>query len=70
DAGLAIARLQGSNTNDQVGLVFEAVDPRLVFYWLDDIERRLGAEVTRLSMDPAGGGRVRVSVEIRAGGMP
>jgi len=63
--GLSISRLQSGN-NDNVGIVFDNTDPRLVFFWLNDVEARLGGRIVRLSMEQSGQGAVRVNVEIEA----
>lgn len=65
-AGLSISRLQGSDAS-RFALVFEAADPRQLFYWLNEIETRLGAQVERLSVDQAGNGRVRATVDVSTG---
>ena len=65
-AGLAISRLQGGE-DGRFGLVFEQADPRQFFYWLNEIETRLGARTERLSVDQAGAGRIRATVEISGG---
>jgi|GEM_PF-829949 len=67
DIGLAIARLQGNDTTN-VRLVFENSDPRLVFLWLEDIQAKHSAQVTRFNMEQAGNGLVRVNVDLVAGG--
>lgn len=67
DIGLAIARLQG-NDSTSVRLVFENSDPRLVFLWLEDIQAKHSAQVTRFNMEQAGNGLVRVNVDLVAGG--
>jgi len=59
DIGLAITRLQG-NDETSIRLVFEQADPRLIFLWLEDVQTKLSGEVTRFSMEQAGGGLVRV----------
>ncbi len=63
DAGLSLTRLQGGN-NTAVGLVFERADPQLVFFWLEQVETRLGGRITRLTMEQVGDGMVRVSVNV------
>ncbi|MBR9835535.1 MAG: type II secretion system protein M [Alphaproteobacteria bacterium] len=63
DKGLSITRLQGGDGSN-VGLVFERADPRLVFVWLEEVESRLGGQVTRLTMEQVDAGAVRVSVDI------
>lgn len=68
DVGLSIARLQGDDTNS-VRLVFENADPRLIFLWLEDIQAKHNGQVTRFSMEQAGGGLVRVNVDLVAGGL-
>ena len=68
DIGLSIARLQGDD-GTSVRLVFENADPRLVFLWLEDIRSKQSAQVTRLTMEQAGGGLVRVNVDLVAGGL-
>nr|WP_070959621.1 type II secretion system protein GspM [Hyphomonas sp. Mor2] len=67
DAGLAIARLQG-NDSTSVRLIFEDVDPRLVFIWLESVQANQSGQVTRFNMEQAGGGNVRVSVDLAPGG--
>lgn len=67
DVGLAIARLQGDDSSS-VRLVFESVDPRMVFVWLEDVQAKHGAQVTRFNMEQAGGGLVRVNVDLVPGG--
>ena len=68
DVGLAIARLQGNDARS-VRLVFENADPRLVFVWLEDVQAKHSAQVTRFNMEQAGGGLVRVNVDLIAGGL-
>ncbi len=68
DMGLSIARLQGDNTT-YVRLVFENADPRMIFLWLEDIQAKHNGQVSRLNMEQAGGGRVRVNVDLIAGGL-
>lgn len=68
DIGLAIARLQGDNTTS-VRLVFENADPRLIFLWLEDVQAKHSGQVTRFTMEQAGGGLVRVNVDLAAGGL-
>lgn len=68
DIGLSISRLQGDDTTS-VRLVFENADPRLVFLWLEDIRAKHGGQVTRFNMEQAGGGLVRVNVDLVAGGL-
>lgn len=68
DIGLAIARLQGNDATS-VRLVFENSDPRMVFLWLEDIQAKHSAQVTRFNMEQAGGGLVRVTVDLVAGGL-
>jgi general secretion pathway protein M len=65
DKGLSIARLQAGRGNS-VGIIFESADPRLVFFWLNDVETRLGGRVSRLTMEQSGKGDVRVNVEIES----
>ncbi|MGC6501028.1 MAG: type II secretion system protein GspM [Henriciella sp.] len=66
EKGLGISRLQDSG--GRVGLTIDRGDPRLVFFWLEDLETRLGAKISRLSLEQAGGDFVRVTVEFEAGG--
>ena len=68
DMGLSIARLQGDNTT-YVRLVFETADPRMIFLWLEDVQAKHDGQVTRFNMEQAGGGRVRVNVDLVAGGL-
>ena len=66
-SGLAISRLQGS-ASDRFSLVFEQADPRQLFYWLNEVETRLGGRIERLSIDQGRNGRVRASIDVAAGG--
>jgi len=68
DMGLAIARLQGNDTTS-VRLVFENSDPRMIFLWLEDIQAKHSAQITRFNMEQAGSGLVRVNVDLVAGGL-
>ncbi|MEC7288646.1 MAG: type II secretion system protein GspM [Pseudomonadota bacterium] len=68
DIGLSIARLQGNDTTS-VRLVFEDVDPRLIFLWLESVQANHSGQVTRFNMEQSGGGLVRVSVDLVAGGL-
>lgn len=63
DKGLSIARLQ-SGEGAEIGLVLEPSDPRLIFAWLEEVETRHGGRITRLTMEQAGGGAVRMTVDI------
>ena len=67
DMGLAIARLQGNDTNS-VRLIFEDVDPRMVFVWLEDVQASYSGQVTRFNMEQAGNGLVRGNVDLAPGG--
>lgn len=66
EKGLSISRIQGGNENT-IGLIFENADPRFVFFWLEDVETRLGGAISRLVIEQSGGGRVRVSVDVTSG---
>ena len=66
-SGLSISRLQGGQQG-RFSLVFEQADPRLLFYWINEVESRLGGEVSRLSVDQTGEGRVRATIEVESGG--
>ena len=68
DIGLSIARLQGDN-DTSVRLVFENADPRLIFLWLEDVQAKHSGQVMRFNMEQAGGGLVRVNVDLAAGGL-
>ncbi|MEL6692633.1 MAG: type II secretion system protein GspM [Pseudomonadota bacterium] len=68
DIGLSIARLQG-DTDTSVRLVFENADPRLIFLWLEDVQAKHSGQVMRFNMEEAGGGLVRVNVDLAAGGL-
>ena len=61
--GLSITRLQ-SGAETEIGIVFDRADPRLVFFWLEEVETTLGGRITRLSMEQADANGVRVSVDI------
>ena len=68
DIGLGITRLQGDSATS-VRLVFQDADPRLIFLWLEDIQAKHNGQVTRFTMEQAGGGLVRVNVDLAAGGL-
>ncbi len=68
NVGLAIARLQG-NDDTTVRLIFEDVDPRMIFVWLESVQANHSAQVTRFNMEQAGAGQVRVSIDLVAGGL-
>ncbi|GGB58184.1 MULTISPECIES: type II secretion system protein GspM [Henriciella] len=65
-AGLAIARLQGGDSG-RFSLVFEQADPRQLFYWMSTVEMQLGGRIEKMSVDQAGNGRVRATVELSGG---
>ncbi|MEM5517706.1 type II secretion system protein GspM [Henriciella sp. AS95] len=65
-AGLSIARLQSSDEG-RFSLVFEQVDPRQLFYWMSSVETQLGGRIERMSVDQAGNGRVRATIELSGG---
>ena len=65
DKGLAITRLQGS-AEESVGLVFESADPRFIFFWLEDVETRLGGRILRLTLEQTGNGLVRARVDVHS----
>ncbi len=65
-AGLSISRLQGSEAG-RFSLVFDQADARQLFYWMNDVETRLGGRVERLSMDQGQNGRIRATVELVSG---
>lgn len=67
NSGLSIARLQGGQQG-RFSLVFEQADPRLLFYWMNEVESRLGGAFTRVSFDQSGEGRVRATIEVESGG--
>lgn len=64
EKGISISRLQTDQDN-ALGIIIEDVDPRLAFFWLNDIEARLGGVIERLSIEQAGNGNARVSVDIK-----
>lgn len=66
-AGLAIARLQGGEAG-RFSLVFEQADSRQLYYWMNEVENRLGGRIERMSLDQSGDGRVRATVDVVAGG--
>jgi len=65
-SGLAISRLQG-NEGRTFALVFDQADARQLFYWMNEVEGRLGGRIERLSIDQAQNGRVRATVELSGG---
>lgn len=67
DKGLTISRLQGDD-GQSFSLVFEQVQPQQFFYWLQAVETNFGGRVSRLTLEQAGEGRVRASVELEQAG--
>lgn len=65
--GLAISRLQGGGAVSNFSLVFEQADARQLFYWLNEVETRLGGQIERLTVDQAPNGRIRAVVEVSGG---
>jgi len=63
ELGLAISRVQGSD-QDGVGVFIDQADPRLLFFWIDDLERNYGAAVTRLTVEQVGGSLVKARIEV------
>lgn len=63
DKGLSISRLQGDDGRS-FSLVFERVQPQQFFFWLQGVESNFGGRVTRLTMEQAGDGAVRASVDL------
>ncbi len=61
--GIAIARLQGGR-GEPIGVVVERVEPQLAFFWLEEVETRLGGTITRLTLEQTGGQTVRLSADI------
>lgn len=66
DKGLSITRLQ-SGDDGIIGVVFERADPRLLFFWLEEVETSLGGQIIRMTMEQAGDGAVRLNVDIEGG---
>lgn len=66
-AGLAIARLQGGD-GGRFSLVFEQADARQLYYWMNEVESRLGGRIERMSLDQSPNGRVRATIDVVAGG--
>ena len=67
EKGLTISRLQGDD-GQSFYLVFEQVQPQQFIYWLQAVETNFGGRVSRLTLEQAGEGRVRASVELEQAG--
>lgn len=67
EKGLSIARLQGVGETS-VSVVFERVQPEQLFYWLQSVETEFGGRVSRMTLEQAGEGRVRASIELEQAG--
>ncbi|MEM1036039.1 MAG: type II secretion system protein GspM [Pseudomonadota bacterium] len=67
EKGLTISRLQGDD-GQSFSLVFEQIQPQQFFYWLQAVETNFGGRVSRLTLEQAGEGRVRASVELEQAG--
>lgn len=65
--GLSISRLQGDD-EASVMLVFERVQPQQLFYWLQAVETEFGGRVSRMTLEQAGEGAVRASLELEQAG--
>lgn len=63
DLGMIVSRVQGSN-QDGVGVFIDQADPRLLYFWIDDLERNYGAVVTRLSVEQVGGAFVKARIDV------
>ena len=66
-AGLAISRLQGGDAG-RFSLVFEQADARQLYYWMNEVENRLGGRIDRMSIDQSSDDRVRATIDVVAGG--
>lgn len=66
-AGLSISRLQGGDAG-RFSLVFEQVDARQLYYWMNEVENRLGGRIERMSIDQSSDNRVRATIDVIAGG--
>ncbi|MEO1641954.1 MAG: type II secretion system protein GspM [Pseudomonadota bacterium] len=67
EKGLSISRLQGDD-GQSFSLVFERVQPQQLFYWLQAVETNFGGRVSRMTLEQAGEGTVRASVELEQAG--
>jgi len=65
--GLSISRLQGDDEASVI-LVFERVQPQQLFYWLQAVETEFGGRVSRMTLEQAGEGAVRASLELEQAG--
>lgn len=65
EKGLSISRIQGDD-DSVVGVFIDDADPRLLFYWADDLERNQGAEIISMTIDQAGGTVVRARLELES----
>ena len=65
--GLAIGRLQTGEAG-RLGLVFDRVDPRLFFLWLNEVETRYDGQVLSMPLDQPDDGSVRATLDLSAGG--
>lgn len=63
ELGLSVSRIQGLN-EEGVGVFIDQADPRLLYFWIDDLERNYGAEVTRLTVEQVGGSAVNARIEV------
>ena len=61
--GLSIARLQG-DSETSISMVFERVQPQQLYYWLQSVETEFGGRVSRMTVEQAGEGAVRASLEL------
>ncbi|MEZ5998422.1 MAG: type II secretion system protein GspM [Hyphomonas sp.] len=65
--GLTVSRLQAPDSAS-ILFQFEKVPSPALFAWLEDLERQLGQEPTRATIEAAEAGGVRASVEFRLEG--
>lgn len=61
--GLTVSRIQGGN-DEGVGVFIDEADPRLLYFWIDDLERNYSATITRLTVEQIGGNLVKARIEL------
>ena len=67
ERGLKVSRIQ-TRVDGKIVVSLEAADPRLVFAWLQEVELRLGASVSRFTANQGTDGMIQASVDLQGAG--
>ena len=67
ERGLKVSRLQ-TRVDGKIVISLEAADPRFVFAWLQEVELKLGASVSRFTANQGANGMIQASVDLQGAG--